>query len=161
MEDRETDRKLSVLAKIFKRIHFTVASAIELPATKTTGLLFALFMLTASHIDRGDFGPFDRSLNTTDHGYTVIEDPTGSAPTKMVERFEVRPGDCGEEKGWSGGKEIGWSDFKTDRERSELAEARRSGRTPAGAIWWYGWSFYVPNEYPNVYPTKVALSKSG
>ena len=45
-------------------------------------------------VDRGDFGSFKRLLNDRPYGYRVVEDPTGSAPTRRVERFEVRPGDC-------------------------------------------------------------------
>lgn len=100
-------------------------------------------------IDRGTFGPFVRSLNTTSHGYRVIPDPTGGAPTAMVERFEVRPGDCG--------SEADWSDCATDRERSELSE--RGGRNPAGSSHWYGWSIFVPRDCVNVFPTKVALGQ--
>jgi hypothetical protein len=100
-------------------------------------------------VGRGTFGAFQRSLNTTAYGYSVVPDPTGTAPTPMVERFEVRPGDCG--------REPGWSDCDQDRERSELSEQFKS--TGAGATWWYGWSLFVPEDYVNVYPTKVALGQ--
>jgi hypothetical protein len=99
--------------------------------------------------DRGTFGPFARSLNNTDWGYSVIPDPTGSAPVPMVERFEVRPGDCN--------GDTGWDDCTNDRERSELSE--RGGRNPRGFEAWYGWSFYLPEDYPNVFPTKTALGQ--
>ena len=99
--------------------------------------------------ERGTFGHFDRSLNTTPHGYTIIPDPTGTAPTESIERFEVRSGDCGANRGWN--------DCETDRERSELSE--RGGRNPSGSTWWYGWSFYVPSDFPNIYPAKVALGQ--
>ena len=114
--------------------------------------VFALCMaLSATTVagERGSFGPFVRSLNDTAHGYTVIDDPTGSAPTPQVERFEVRPGDCGANRGWN--------DCTSDRERSELSE--RGGRNPVGSTWWYGWSLYVPADTPNVYPTKLALGQ--
>jgi len=100
-------------------------------------------------VDRGTFGSFQRSLNNTSHGYTVVEDPTGTAPTAMVERFEVRPGDCSRNEGWD--------DCKKDRERSELSEQRKT--TGAGQEWWYGWSLYIPDDYVNVYPAKVALGQ--
>lgn len=51
-------------------------------------------------LDRGTFGPFVLSLNDTRHGYQVVRDPTGAAPSKQVERFEVRPGDCNRNGGW-------------------------------------------------------------
>ena len=100
-------------------------------------------------VDRGSFGQFKRSLNNTSHGYAVIEDPTGSAPTKLVERFEVRPGDCSSDSSWS--------DCKNDRERSELTE--RNKRSTLGTTSWYGWSLYVPEDYVNIFPTKVALGQ--
>ena len=55
---------------------------------------------------------FKRTLNSTSHGYNVIKDPTGSAPTEYVERFEVRPGDCSQDSIWS--------DCKNARERSMI-----------------------------------------
>jgi hypothetical protein len=102
-----------------------------------------------SSINRGSFGPFMRSLNTTSHGYAVIKDPTGSAPAPLVERFEVRPGDCGSNDGWS--------DCAKDRERSELSERHKTPTT--GTSSWYGWSLFVPVDYVNIYPTKVALGQ--
>jgi hypothetical protein len=98
-------------------------------------------------LDKGVFSPMNRSLNNTPHGYLILPDPTGSAPTSMVERFEVRPGDCGESPGWS--------DCETDRERSELF----ANKDRLGSSWWYGWSIFVPKHYPVVYPTKTALGQ--
>jgi hypothetical protein len=110
----------------------------------------AMLVLSACQsIDRGSFGPFDRSLNSTSHGYSIIEDPTGQAPPKLVERFEVKPGDCGSDDGWS--------DCTNDRERSEMSQQKP--RTPAGTTYWYGWSIYVPMDYQNIFPTKVALGQ--
>jgi hypothetical protein len=100
-------------------------------------------------IDRGSFGPFERSLNVKAHGYAVIADPTGTAPTRMVERFEVRPGDCH--------FNAGWNDCESDRERSELGE--RGRQNPVGSTAWYGWWLYIPDDWINVFPTKVALGQ--
>jgi len=99
--------------------------------------------------DRGDFGPFIRSLNVKPYGYTLIDDPTGKAPAKQVERFEVRSGDCYFNDGWS--------DCERDRERSELSE--QGERSPRGTSAWYGWSFYVPEDWPDIYPTKTVLGQ--
>jgi hypothetical protein len=99
--------------------------------------------------DRGNFGTFARSLSTTSWGYSVIEDPTGTAPAAIVERFEVRPGDC------AGNDD--WDDCANDRERSELSQ--RGDRNPLGSEYWYGWSFYLAEDYPNVHPTKTALGQ--
>ena len=105
--------------------------------------------IPAAAADRGSFGPFERSLSDTPYGYSIVDDPTGKAPAARVERFEVRPGDCG--------ANAGWDDCAADRERSELSE--RGDRNPAGTAWWYGWSLYVPVDFPNVFPTKVALGQ--
>ena len=112
-------------------------------------LIVVLGLSACQTVNRGSFGSFMRSLNNTSHGYAVIEDPTGSAPTKLVERFEVRPGDCSSNSGWS--------DCANDRERSELSEQHKSWTL--GTTNWYGWSFYVPEDYINIYPTKVALGQ--
>jgi hypothetical protein len=113
------------------------------------GLIVVLGFSACRSVDRGSFGSFKRSLSTTSHGYAVIEDPTGSAPTKLVERFEVRPGDCG-----SGST---YNDCNNDRERSELSEEDKS-RT-LGTTNWYGWSLFVPEDHVNIYPTKVAFGQ--
>lgn len=98
-------------------------------------------------LEHGTFGPFMRSLNDRPYGYAVIPDPTGSAPTPMVERFEVRPGDCGAHSSWD--------DCATDRERSELSERQKT--TKSGDEHWYGWSVYFPADFVDVFPTKVTL----
>lgn len=112
----------------------------------------ALALLGASdtaEIDRGGFGPFMRSLNQREWGYRVVPDPTGAAPVPVIERFEVRPGDCFSNSGWN--------DCVQDRERSELSE--RYKRTGAGSEYWYGWSIHIPEDYPIVYPTKACLGQ--
>jgi hypothetical protein len=76
------------------------------------GLVLLSLTLSGCHsIDRGSYGFFDRSLNSKSHSYQVVNDPTGTAQTAKVERFEVRPGDRGTDPGWS--------DCKNDRERSD------------------------------------------
>ncbi len=100
-------------------------------------------------LDKGDLWWFQRSLNSMDYGYLTVEDPTGSSPSKIVERFEVKPGDCE--------ADMHWSDCDNDRERSELTE--RGGRNWAGSTFWYRWYMYVPEGYINIYPTKVALGQ--
>lgn len=119
-------------------------------AGKTLVLLaIGVSVIGCQSTDRGDFGSFIRSLSTSSHAYAVVDDPTNLAPTKAIERFEVRPGDCG--------RSSDWSDCENDRERSELSEQFKE--TGSGSEWWYGWSIYVPSDYVNVYPTKVALGQ--
>lgn len=99
--------------------------------------------------ERGTFGPFQRSLNHTPYGYQLIKDPTGEAPTPLVERFEVRAGDCFHHKSWD--------DCSSDRERSELAEKRKV--VTEGTMQWYGWSLFIPKDFADIYPTKVSLGQ--
>ncbi len=65
-------------------------------------------------------------------------------------RFTVRPGDC------SAGHGNGWNDCATHRERAELKE---TGYQHQGETWWYGFSLYVPSDYPNIWPAKVAFAQ--
>lgn len=92
---------------------------------------------------------FYRTLNLTPHGYQVVEAPHPIRDGETAERFEVRPGDCGED--------YEWSDCATDRERSELSESPPF--SSVGREYWYGWSLYIPENFPNVYRTKVALGQ--
>lgn len=111
-------------------------------------LLFGLAACQSVALDRGNFGSFKRSLNNTSYGYQQIPDPTGTANAAMVERFEVQPGDCSRNEGWS--------DCDNDRERSELSE---NGLSKTGETYWYAWEIYFPEDYVNIYPTKTALGQ--
>lgn len=119
----------------------TILLALSLPARAQT--------TDPTALEHGTFGPFMRSLNNTPHGYAVVPDPTGNASAPLVERFEVRPGDCGAHPGWD--------DCATDRERSELSERYKT--TGPGQEWWYGWSLYIPADFVGVFPTKVTLGQ--
>ncbi|WP_375748213.1 heparin lyase I family protein [Vibrio sp. HN007] len=96
-----------------------------------------------------DFGRFDRSLNNKSYGYQKVEDPIDSSNTELVEYFEVRDGDCASDSGWS--------DCANDRERSELSQ--KTNRQVDGSEYWYAWEIYFPEDYPSVFPTKVALGQ--
>jgi hypothetical protein len=86
---------------------------------------------------------FHRSLNSTSHGYNVIKDPTGLAPTEYVERFEVKAGDCSQNSIWS--------DCKNARERSEIASDIGSF---LGTEEKYSWYMYVPEDWKDIVPAK-------
>lgn len=105
--------------------------------------LFGLGLLCGCQTNA--LAPMKRSLSRTSWGYQVIADPTGLAPSPRVERFEVRPGDCGANDGWN--------DCTSDRERSELSSAVIAGET------WVHWSIYLPSDYPIIYPVKTALGQ--
>jgi len=113
-------------------------------------LLFCLGLIcSCSSIERGNFGPFQTSLCSKNYGYLIVDDPTGSAPLSKVEKFEVRQGDCGYTSKWS--------DCSRDRERCELSEL--SASTGSGDEYWYGWYIYFPEDFKDIYPTKVTLGQ--
>lgn len=122
---------------------------------KMTIVVSVLFLLTScisggvNSVNRGNFGEFKRSLNHKKHGYQIVTDPTGKAPTELVERFEVQPGDCSSQSDWN--------DCSSDRERSELTEWNK--KNPIGTEEWYTWSIYFPEDFVNVYPTKVCVGQ--
>jgi hypothetical protein len=89
----------------------------------------------------GFYPDFKRSLNSTSHGYNVIKDPTGSAPTENVERFEVRAGDCSQDSVWS--------DCKNYRERSEVYSNIGSF---IGTEVKYSWYIFVPEDWKDINP---------
>ncbi|MEF1291937.1 heparin lyase I family protein, partial [Vibrio sp. M260118] len=111
---------------------------------KACFLIVTLISLVAcssvNEVNRGNYGDFQRSLNNKSHGYTLTADPLlESDSSTLVERFEVRYGDCASNKDWN--------DCKKDRERSELSE--RSKSTHNGDQYWYGWEIYFPDNYTN------------
>ena len=100
-------------------------------------------------LDRGEFGPFVRSLNIKPHGYKLVDDASGAAPSRYLERFETRSGDCHYNRGYN--------DCKKNRERSELSE--QGGRSARGTSAWYGWDFYLGKDWPDIWPTKTVLGQ--
>lgn len=104
-------------------------------------LILGVLIGCAAPTNNGTMGSFKRSLNHKWHGYNVVEDPTGSAPTKHVERFEVRAGDCFYDP-W-------WSDCKVGSERSELSGPKEDRR---GKEEWYGWYIYFPKDWQDIVP---------
>lgn len=84
-----------------------------------------------------------------DYGYKRVSDPHPVRAGKTSERFEVRSGDCY----WS----PYWDDCKNDRERIELIE--KEPYSNVGSKNWYGWSIFVPNDFPNVWPTRTVLGQ--
>ena len=86
-------------------------------------------------------GSFQRQLNNKSQGHQVVEDPTGTAPTKHVDRFEVRAGDCS--------ADAVWSDCKAGSERSETVGPKEDRM---GKEEWYGWYIYMPEDWKDVFP---------
>ena len=113
-------------------------------------ILLAGLITGCASLNKGGFGPMERSLNRAPYGYKVVDDPTNIAPTEVVERFELRDGDCFSDGGH------GWADCANDRERTEL---KQIGNNAYGSAAWYGWYMYVPESYENIHPVKVALGQ--
>jgi len=88
------------------------------------------------------------SKNFKKYGVCIVERSKGH-PTRLGHqslRFEVKPGDCGYNNGWD--------DCKNDRERHEL-----SGNRHGDEAYWYAWSIYLPKDFKNIYPTKLAMGQ--
>lgn len=87
--------------------------------------------------------------NFKEYGYDVVSKADGHPVRagKEAMRFEVRAGDCS----WYSG----WNDCEKDRERHELM----SRDDWSGGEEWYGWSLYLPKDFPNIYPVKVTLGQ--
>lgn len=89
------------------------------------------------------------SNNFKKYGVCIVE-KSKSHPVRLGHqslRFEVKPGDCGYNSG-------GWDDCKNDRERHEL-----SGNRHGDGEYWYAWSIYLPKDFKNIYPTKLAMGQ--
>ena len=83
-----------------RRIFFVSALALSGCATAQPGCVSdeqeASLNTGYSRLDTSFFG-FRRSLNLTPHGYQVVEAPHPIRDGETADRFEVRPGDCGED----------------------------------------------------------------
>ena len=101
-----------------------------------------------------DVGFGDRYEKSLSQDYKLygacIVSETGQHPIRdgsEAIRFEVRDGDCGYNEG-------GWSDCAGDRARHELA-----GRELEQGEYWYSWSLFLPEDFPNVSPTVTAMGQ--
>jgi hypothetical protein len=64
----------------------------------------------------------------------------------MVERFELRPGDCTSVPPYN--------DCSLGAERAERAQARRPNEPVSGSEW-YRWNIFFPEDFVNTYPAKT------
>ncbi|MEO2124346.1 MAG: hypothetical protein ABGY10_13625, partial [bacterium] len=87
-----------------------------------------------------------RFAGDSEWGYSVVPDPTGLGPAEMVERFELRPGDCTSVPPYD--------DCSLGAERAERAQARRPSEAVAGSQW-YRWNIFFPEDFVNTYPAKT------
>ncbi|PKR87349.1 hypothetical protein CXZ10_20075 [Pleomorphomonas diazotrophica] len=76
----------------------------------------------------------ERSLNTKPHGLTIVDAPVRAG--RQAQRFEVRAGDCG--------RDSGWDDCATNRERSEFTLGKSF---QYGSDQWIGFSVWLPPDF--------------
>jgi hypothetical protein len=87
------------------------------------------------------------------HTYQIIKDPTGTAPTDLIERFEVRAGDCGLHTHGSNGGAT--TDCNSGRTRVEVVAHMtrvKSKWSKSAKEFWYGYSIFIPKDYPVAAP---------
>jgi hypothetical protein len=113
-------------------------------------LILLSFSSNATDLDKGLLGKFNNSLNNTRmYAYKVSKDITLQAPTKFIEIFELRSGDCF--------KDETWNDCLNDRERIELKQ--KKSLFIDHQTHWFGWSFFIPENYQDVSPVKLSIAQ--
>ena len=88
-----------------------------------------------------------RSLNHLPHGWSL--DSQQVLKGKRSERFEVRPGDCGQESGWN--------DCVMNRERSEILVEQP--RIYPGETKFVSWNVYLPEDFEDSDKVKTTLGQ--
>ena len=87
------------------------------------------------------------------HNYTIIKDPTGTSPFKLIENFSPRKGDCGTAGHfWRENKVkigTGTTDCNSNRLRLEVASSGDIRIGKKAKEIWVGYYFYVPNTPDN------------
>ena len=104
-------------------------------------LMFFSVGAYASGTGESTFAPF---FTETDWAVTEVNDPTGLAPVGVVQRFEVRPGQCISKPPFH--------DCERGVERAELGQAM----VPAASAdaHWYRWQVFFPRDYETTYPVR-------
>ena len=106
------------------------------------GLIFVSVFAHAADDQREGFTRF-----LTDKVWAVTEvgDPTGLAPDPIVQRFELRPGDCLSEPPFN--------DCENSVERAELAQDINPPSSSSDA-YWYRWEVFFPEDFKGSYPAR-------
>jgi len=110
----------------------TQGIVMQLRNLKRIGLTLVILGMTGCQTTNGVSG--NRSLSTTEWGYSHTTDIARAGETSQ--RFELRPGDCG--------RDTGWSDCASDRSRSEISVRQR---WRYGTNKWIGFSVYLPEDF--------------
>ena len=106
------------------------------------GLIFVAVFAHAADDQREGFTRF-----LTDKVWAVTEvgDPTGLASDPIVQRFELRPGDCLSEPPFN--------DCENSVERAELAQDTNPPSSSSDA-YWYRWEVFFPEDFKGSYPAR-------
>lgn len=111
-------------------------------------VLFCLFLHPGQQA-RSDsiFQPF---LSDREWAISTVDDPTGLAPARLVQQFQLRSGDCSAKPPYD--------DCKANTERASLAEPI-SPQSRSSPIQWLRWQMYIPEDFESTYPAKNRLGE--
>ena len=99
-------------------------------------------LLSAGSSGQAEFVPF---LTGSDWAVSEVADPTGLAPEPLVERFELRAGDCISKPPYN--------DCRSGVERAELAQ-KVATPGPSPQVYWYRWKVFFPEDFVSTYPAR-------
>jgi len=99
-------------------------------------------LLSAANSEQGEFAPF---LTGSDWAVSEVADPTGLAPEPLVERYELRAGDCISKPPYD--------DCSSGVERAELAQ-KAATPGPSSQVYWYRWKVFFPEDFVSTYPAR-------
>ena len=106
------------------------------------GLAFVSFFTHAADDQQGGVVRF---LTDKEWAVTAVGDPTGLASEPIVQRFELRPGDCLSEPPFN--------DCENSVERAEVAQDSNVPRS-SSQEYWYRWKVFFPEDFEGSYPVR-------
>ena len=93
---------------------------------------------------------FEPFLSDREWAISTVDDPTGLAPTPLVQKFQLRSGDCSAKPPYD--------DCKANTERASLAEPI-TPQSRSGVNQWLRWQMYIPEDFESTYPAKTRLGE--
>lgn len=110
-------------------------------------LLVAIYLVLSLSREAWAFSSFQRSLNDRSHATSVVREPVRAG--RHAQRFELRPGDCGQQQGWS--------DCLQDRERIEFSQ--RPPYIALNTTHWFSWSLMLDHGWQDITPVTTTLGQ--
>ena len=110
-------------------------------------ILSAVLILLTGLKDSWAFSGFQRSLN--DRPWGIVESDRLVRSGRTAQLFELRPGDCGSQPGWS--------DCLTDRERVEMSQLKPY--LDLDRTYWVSWSLWLDPAWPDISPVTTTLGQ--